>query len=101
MSEPMNTILEMTSSPMVVKNPWSELKSPFRELIVAGSRLMAARADRRRAFARPHAHVDTLVVPTEPGAMINKSPEMMAAIQNRDEFHGAKTGGGNNRHHKP
>jgi hypothetical protein len=32
--------------------------------------------------------------------MINKSPEMMAAIQNRDEFHGAETGGGKNLHHK-
>ena len=57
-----------------------ELKAPFGKLIVAGRRLMAARADRRRALARPHGDFDALVVRTEPGAMIDKSPKAMAAV---------------------
>src|SRR5262249_54313817 len=58
----------------------NELKAPFSELIVAGRRLMAARADRGRALARPHGDFDALVVRTEPGAMIDKSPKAMAAV---------------------
>jgi len=57
-----------------------ELKAAFGELIVAGSRLMAARADRGRTLARPHGNFDALVVRTECGAMIDKSSEAMAAV---------------------
>ena len=57
-----------------------ELKAAFGELIVAGSRLMAARADRGRTLARPHGDFDALVVRTECGAMIDKPPEAMTAV---------------------
>ena len=57
-----------------------ELEAAFGELIVAGRRLMAARADGGRTLARPHGHFDALVVRTECGAMIDKSPEAVAAV---------------------
>src|SRR5215470_4826662 len=58
----------------------NELKAPLGELIVAWSRLMAARTDRGRTPARPNPYLDTLVVRGEPGAMINKPPEVVAAV---------------------
>ncbi len=58
----------------------NELKASFGELIVAASRMMAARTDRGRPLARPHQHLDTLAVRTEAGAMIYKSPEPMTAV---------------------
>jgi hypothetical protein len=57
-----------------------ELKASLGQLVVTGGRLMAARTDRGRAFARPHRYFDTLVIRTEPGALIDKSAETMAAV---------------------
>jgi hypothetical protein len=56
----------------------NELKAPFGKLVVA--RLMAAAADRGRTLARPDRDLDTLVVRTECGPMINKSPKTMAPV---------------------
>ena len=58
----------------------NELEAPLGELVVAGRRLMAARADRGRTLARPHGDFDALVVGTETGVLVDKSPEAMAAV---------------------
>jgi hypothetical protein len=58
----------------------NELKAPLRELVVASRGLMAARADSGRALARSHGDLDTPMVRTEDGTMINKSAEAMTAI---------------------
>src|SRR5215471_13107117 len=57
-----------------------ELKAPLGELVVAWSRLMAARTDRRRSLAWPQRNLNTLFVGAEPGAMIDKPPEVVAAV---------------------
>jgi len=49
-------------------------------LIVSGGGLMAARTNRGGALAGSHGYLDTLMVRTEAGAMIDKSPEAMAAV---------------------
>src|SRR5262249_58513529 len=72
----------------------NELKTSFRELVVAGHRQMAARADCGRTFARSQDDFDALLVGTETGALIDKTSEMMAAVQDRGQFHGAKPSGG-------
>src|SRR5882724_10112518 len=58
----------------------NELKPPFGELRVARRRLMTARADRCGALARPHCDLDTLFVWTEPGIVVDKPAEAVAAI---------------------
>src|SRR5689334_1141991 len=50
----------------------NELKAPLRELVVTGRRLMAARTDRGRTLARSHGDLDTLLVWTEPGVLVDK-----------------------------
>src|SRR2546421_10133278 len=70
----------------------NELKAPFGELIVTGRRQMAARADCGRTLARLHGHFDTLLVGTEVGVLVDKTSETMAAVKNRDQFHGAESG---------
>src|SRR5258706_13616267 len=60
---------------------------------------MAARADRGRTLSRPHRHLDTLLVRTEPGVLVDKSLEAVAAVENRDQFHGARASGGKNHYH--
>src|SRR5215471_4807496 len=57
------------------KNPQRgmKLKPPFRELVVAGCRQMAARADCGRTFARSQDHFDALLVGTETGVLIDKT----------------------------
>lgn len=66
-----------------------ELKTPFGELVVTGRRQMAARANCVRTLARPYGHFDALFAGTEVSVLVDKTPETMAAIQNRDQFHGA------------
>jgi len=51
---------------------------------------MAARADCGRTFARSHDHFDALLVGTETGVLIDKTSEMMAAVQDRGELHGGE-----------
>jgi hypothetical protein len=94
--------LEITSLPIAAKNPWkdsmvrslphgvpkvdekppqgNELKAPFGELVVAGRRQMAARADCGRTLARSHGDFDALLVGTEVGVLVDKTPETMAAV---------------------
>jgi hypothetical protein len=50
---------------------------------------MAARADCDRTLARSHGYFDALLVATEVGVLVDKTPETIAAVQNRDQFHGA------------
>ncbi len=49
---------------------------------------MAARTDRGGTLSRPHGDFDTFLVHTETGVLVDKTPEMVAAVQNRDQFHG-------------
>jgi hypothetical protein len=72
----------------------NELKAPFGELVVTGRRQMATRADCSRSLAGSHGHFDTLLVDTEVSVLVDKTSETMAAVQNRDQFHGAEAGGG-------
>jgi hypothetical protein len=51
----------------------NELETALGELIVSGGRLMAARTNRRRTFARTHGDFDALVIGTETGLLINES----------------------------
>ena len=55
---------------------------------------MAARADGGRTLARSYGHFDALLVGTEVGLLVDKASETMAAVQNRDQFHGAEAIGG-------
>jgi hypothetical protein len=62
----------------ICRSPGNELKAPFGELVVSGSRQMAARADCGRTFARSHGHFDALQVGTETGVLIYKTSELVA-----------------------
>ena len=62
----------------------NELEAPLGKLIVAWSRLMATRTDRGRTPARPHRYLDTTIIRAEAGIFVNETPEVMAAIKNRD-----------------
>ena len=53
---------------------------PFGELVVTGSRQIAARADCGRTLARSHGHFDALFVGTEVGVLVDKTPDTMAAV---------------------
>jgi hypothetical protein len=79
----------------------NELKAPFGELVVPGRRQMAARTDRGGSLARPHHDLDTLLVWTEAVVLVDKSLEAVAAVENRDQFHGVEASGGRNLYHKP
>jgi len=57
-----------------------ELKAPFGELVETGRRQMAARADCGRTLARSYCHFDALLVGTEVGMLVDKTPETMAAV---------------------
>jgi hypothetical protein len=57
----------------------NELEAAFGKLVIAGRRLMAARANRRRTLARSHGDFDALVG-TEMGVLIDKTPETVAAV---------------------
>jgi hypothetical protein len=57
-----------------------ELKTPFREWVVTGRGLMAARTDRGGPLARPHEDLDTLAVGGETGSIVDKTPKAVAAV---------------------
>ena len=57
-----------------------KLGAPLGELVVTGRRLMTARTDRGRTFARADGNLDTLLVGTEAGTLVNESPKMMAIV---------------------
>jgi hypothetical protein len=42
-----------------------------------------------------------LLVWTEAGVLVDKSLEAVAAVKNRDQFHGAEASGDKNLYHKP
>jgi hypothetical protein len=63
-------------------------------LIVAGSPLVAARADGGRTLARSYDHFDALLIGTESGVLVDKTPEAVAAVQDRGQFHSAKASSG-------
>ena len=58
----------------------NELEAPFAELIVTGRRQMAGRANYGRTLARPYGHFEALLVGTEVGVLVDKTPETMAAV---------------------
>jgi len=60
-------------------------------LVVSGCRQMAPRADCGRTFARSQDQFDALPVGTETGVLIDKTAEMVAAVQDRSQFHGGET----------
>ena len=53
----------------------NKLKAPFGELVVTGRRQMASRADCDRALSRSYGYFDALVVGTEVGVLVDKTPE--------------------------
>jgi len=59
------------------------------ELVIARRQLVAARAKRHGALARTHGDLDALVIRTEAGLLVNESSKAVAAVQNRDQFHGS------------
>jgi hypothetical protein len=58
----------------------NELETAPGELIVSGGRLMAARTNRRRTFARTHGDFDALVIGTETGLLLNESRKVVATV---------------------
>jgi hypothetical protein len=58
----------------------NELESPLGEFVVTRCRLMAARTDRRRTFARTHSNLNTVVIGTEAGLLVNKTGKVMTAV---------------------
>src|SRR5881392_3680304 len=70
----------------------NELKAPLGELVVTGRRQMAARADCGRTPARSYGRFDAPFVGAEVGVLVHKTPETMAAVKNRDQFHGGSRG---------
>ena len=71
----------------------NELKTSFRELVVAGRRQMAARAYCDRTFARSQDH-SMLFLSVLKRAAHRQTSEMMAAVQDRGQLHGAKWSSG-------
>ena len=58
----------------------NELEAPFGELVVTGRREMAARADCGRTLSRSYGHSDAILVGTEVGLPVDKTPETMAGF---------------------
>jgi hypothetical protein len=58
----------------------NELKAPLRKVIVTRCRLMASRADSRRALPRSDVHFDALLVGAEASLPVDKSPMAMAVV---------------------
>src|ERR1035438_9606364 len=58
----------------------NEFETPFGELIITGGRLMAARTDRPRTFARTHSNLNTLMIGTEAGLLVNESRKVVTAV---------------------
>ena len=58
----------------------NELETALGELIVSGGRLMAARTNRRRTFARTHRNLNTLMIGAETGLLVNESRKAVTAV---------------------
>lgn len=66
-----------------------EFVAPFRELIITWRRFLATRTNGHGTLTRTHADLDALVIGTEAGVLVDEAAEVMAAVQNRNQFHGA------------
>lgn len=58
----------------------NELETALGELIVSRGRLMAARTNRRRTFARTHRDLNTLVIGAETGLLVDESRKAVTAV---------------------
>ena len=58
----------------------NNLEAPLGEMIVAGTRLVAARTNSRRTRAGTHRDLNRLFVRTEAGMLVNETRKMMAAV---------------------
>jgi hypothetical protein len=58
----------------------NELKAALGKMIVTRCRLVAPRADRRRALPRPDVHFDAFLVGAKTGVFVNESPMAMAVV---------------------
>jgi hypothetical protein len=58
----------------------NKLKAPFGELVVTGRQQVVARADCGRTLARSYGNFDALLVGTEVGVLVDKTPETMVAV---------------------
>src|ERR1700686_4317900 len=58
----------------------NELETALGELIVSGGRLMAARTNRRRTFARTHRNLNTLMIGAESGMLVDKPRKAVTAV---------------------
>jgi len=58
----------------------NELEAALGKMIVTRCRLMALRADRRRALPRSHLHFDALLVGAEAGVLVDESPMAMTVV---------------------
>jgi hypothetical protein len=58
----------------------NELEAPLGKMIVTWCRLVAPRADRRRALPQPDVHLDAFLVGAEAGLLVNESPMAMAVV---------------------
>jgi len=58
----------------------NELETPLGEIIVSRPRLMAARTNRLRTFARTHGDFDAPVIGSEPGLMVDEAGKAVATI---------------------
>src|ERR1700722_3379502 len=80
----------------------NELETALGQLIVSGGRLMAARTNCRRTFARPHCNFNTLMIGAETGLLVNKPRKAVTAVENRDELkHEVEDREGENVQNKP
>ena len=57
-----------------------ELETALRELVVSGGGLMAARANCRRTLARTNIDLNTLVIGTEAGSLVNESRKTVTSV---------------------
>ena len=58
----------------------NELEAALGKMIVTRCRLMAPRADRRRALPRSHLHFDAFLVGAEAGVLVDESPMAMTVV---------------------
>ncbi len=58
----------------------NEFEAPLGKMVVTRRRLVATRADRRRALPRPNAHFDAFLVGAEAGVLVDESPMAMAVV---------------------
>ena len=58
----------------------NELEASLGKMIVTGRRLVAPRADRRRALPGPDVHFDAFLIGCEAGVLVDESPMAMAVV---------------------